>query len=350
VLVHDFPYRSMPAELATANEVTDALLDATRERPWLLPVYVSLTSGEPPPETKALLDERGGGAPLLRGASEALRAIGALARWERRRDARAQDGPWRASWPALASDRCAYGLDPAAPTAPVTASSVPPETAVRALPERESLELLRAAGLAVTPVIAVPDADAAVEAARPLAGHAVVLKVDAEDLPHKSDLGLVRLGLRGDDAVRAAAEDLFRTAARYGVATRGLLVEPMTDAGVELIIGVRRDPSFGPCVMVGMGGVFTEILDDVALRLAPVGPATARLMLDELRGARMLDGARGAAPVDRDAVAELIAALSSLAVARPDIAEIDLNPVIASPDGALAVDALVAIDADEGSE
>jgi acyl-CoA synthetase (NDP forming) len=346
VLVHDFPYRSMPAEVATANEVTAALLEATRERPWLLPVYVSLTSGEPPPETKALLDERGGGAPLLRGASEAFRAIGALARWERRRAARAVGGPWRASWPTLASDRCAYGLDVAAQASSVAALSAPARAAVRALPERESLELLRSAGLAVTPVIAVPDADAAVEAARPLAGHAVVLKVDAEDVPHKSDLGLVRLGLRGDDAVRAAAEDLFRTAARHGVATRGLLVEPMADGGVELIVGVRRDPSFGPCVMVGMGGVFTEILDDVVLRLAPVGPATARAMLDELRGVLLLDGTRGAPPVDRDAVAELIAGTSSLAVARADIAEIDLNPVIASVDGALAVDALVVIDDD----
>ena len=88
VLVHDFPYRSLPAEVATANEVTRAMLDATRERPWLLPVYVSLTSGEPPPETKAVLDEEGGGAPLLRGASEAFRAIGAFARWERRREER----------------------------------------------------------------------------------------------------------------------------------------------------------------------------------------------------------------------------------------------------------------------
>jgi acyl-CoA synthetase (NDP forming) len=355
VLVHDFPYRSMPAEVATANEVTAAMLDATRDRPWLLPVYASLTSGEPPPETKALLDERGGGAPLLRGASEAFRAIGALARWERRRAARAVDGPWRVTWPALASDRCAYGLDAAAlasPVAalPVAASSVPSPAAVRTLPERESLELLRSAGLAVTPVIAVPDADAAVEAARPLAGHAVVLKIDAEELPHKSDLGLVRLGLRGDDAVRTAAEDLFRTAARHGVATRGLLVEPMTDAGIELIVGVRRDPSFGPCVMVGMGGLFTEILDDIALRLAPVGPATALAMLDELRGSRLLDGVRGASPVDRDAVAELIAGASSLALARPDIAEIDLNPVIASVDGALAVDALIVIDADEASD
>ena len=283
VLVHDFPYRSLPAEVATANDVTRALLDATRERPWLLPVYVSLTSGEPPPETKALLDESGGGAPLLRGASEAFRAIGAVARWERLRERRQADGAWRPSWTELAADRTAYGLDAAALEAPGLPS-------MRALPERESLDLLRAAGIAVTPAVAVPDADAAVEAARPLDGHAVALKIDAVDLPHKSDLGLVRLRLRGDEEIRAAAGDLLATAARHGVVARGLLLEPMADAGVELIVGIERDPSFGPCVIVGLGGVFTKVLDDVALRLAPVSHAVAMAMLGELRGSRLLDG------------------------------------------------------------
>jgi acyl-CoA synthetase (NDP forming) len=334
VLVHDFPYRSMTAEVATANEVTGALLDATRDRPWLLPVYVSLTSGEPPPETKALLDGDGHGAPLLRGASEGFRAIGALARWERRRLARHVDGPWRAAWPALAAEPVAYGLD---------AVPRPPAEAV-ALSERESLDLLRAAGLAVTPVVAVPDADAAVEAARPLGGHAIVLKIDAAGLAHKSDVGLVRLGLQGDDEIRAAGEDLFATARRHGVDARGLLVEPMADPGVELILGVRRDPSFGPLVVVGLGGVLTEVLDDVAIRLAPVGRATALAMLDDLRGARLLDGARGGPPVDREAIAELVVGLSSFAVERADVVEVDLNPVIAAADGALAVDALVVVD------
>ncbi len=334
VLVHDFPYRSMPAEVETANAVTAALLDATRERPWLLPVYVSLTSGEHPPETKALLDDAGHGAPLLRGASESFRAIGSLARWERRRAARGDDGPWRPSWPALAADPTAYGLDEA---------RLAPPHAVSALPERESLDVLRAAGLAVTPTVAVPDADAAVEAARPLGGHAVVLKIDAPDLAHKTDLGLVRVGLRGDDAIRSAAEELFRTARRHGVDARGLLVEPMADAGVELIVGTRRDPSFGPLVMVGLGGVFTEVLDDVSIRLAPLHRAAALSMLDDLRGARLLDGARGRSPVDRAAVADLIVGLASFASARPEIVEIDLNPVIAASDGAVAVDALVVI-------
>ena len=178
----------MPAEVETADEVTRALLDATRGRPELLPVYVSLTSGDPPPETKAVLDEQGGGAPLLRGAREAFHAIGSVARWTARRDARRTE-TWRADWPALARDRTAFGLDD---------DALMPGAADRPAPCRaRQPRALRHAGVAVTPAIAVRDPDAAVEAARPLGGHAVVLKIDAVGLAHKSDLGLVRLGLRG---------------------------------------------------------------------------------------------------------------------------------------------------------
>jgi acetyltransferase len=337
VQVHDFPFRSMAAELATADEVTRALLDATRDRPWLLPVYVSLTSGDPPPETKAVLDEQGGGAPLLRGAREAFQAIGSIARWTRSQESRIARGPWRASWPALAADRTAYGLDEAAPLVVAAPSGRP-------LGERESLELLRHAGLAVTPAVAVRDVDGAVEAARPLGGHAIALKIDAAELAHKSDLGLVRLGLRGDDAVRKAAEELFATARRHGIDARGLLVEPMAEAGVELIVGARRDASFGACVMVGLGGVLAEVLDDVSIRLAPVSTTVALEMLDELRGAGLLAGVRGGAATDRVAVVELIVGLAAFIAERSDVLEVDLNPVIATPDGALAVDALVVVD------
>jgi acetate---CoA ligase (ADP-forming) len=336
VQVHDFPFKSMPAEVETADEVTRALLDATRDRPELLPVYVSLTSGDPPPETKAVLDEQGGGAPLLRGAREAFHAIGSVARWTARRDARRTGDPWRADWPALARDRTAFGLDDDALIgAPPTA---------RPLGERDSLELLRDAGVAVTPAIAVRDPDAAVEAARPLGGDAVVLKIDAPGLAHKSDLGLVRLGLRGDEAVRAAAMGLLAEARRLDVDARGLLVEPMAEDGVELIVGTHRDASFGPLVMVGLGGVLAEVLDDVAIRLAPVTLTVAREMLDELRGARLLSGVRGRTGVDREALAELIVGVAAFAVDRSDVLEIDLNPVIATADGAVAVDALVVVD------
>ena len=338
VLVHDFPYRSLPSEVATANEVTGGLLAATANRPSILPAYVSLTSGEPPPETKALLDSVGGGAPLLRGALEAFRAIAEVSRWEGRHAARIERGPWRAGWGALARDRTSYGADP-------RATPPPPRTPV-ALSERESLSLVGAAGIAVTEAIVAPDAATAVAVARRI-GVPVALKLDAVGVTHKTDLGGVALDLHGDDAVYGAALNLFETARRRGLVVRGLLVEAMAPPGVELILGLRRDPQFGPAVLVGFGGVMTEVLDDVSIRLAPVDTATARAMLDDLRGAPLLNGVRGRSPVDRATLAAMLVALGRLGLERPDILEVDLNPVIASASGAVAVDALVVLEAPE---
>ena len=336
VLVHDFPYRSAPSEVATANDVTYQLLAATRDRPDILPVYVSLTSGEPPPETKAVLDGAGGGAPLLRGTQEAFRAIASLAAWERRRARRAERGPWRAEWPRLAADLVSYGN---ARTIPASG----PPTAGRSLPELESLALLRAAGIHAIEAIAVTDADGAVAAARTL-GDAVALKLDAHGVTHKSDLGGVVLGLRGDAAVERAAADLLALGSEHGLSVRGLLVQPMAPDGLELILGLRRDPQFGPVVLVGLGGTLTEVLDDVAIRLAPVDPVAAEAMLDDLRARRLFDGVRGRPPIDRLAVAGMLVALGRFGIERPDVLEVDLNPVIASERGAVAVDALVVLE------
>jgi acyl-CoA synthetase (NDP forming) len=335
VLVHDFPYRSLAAEVATANQVTNALLAATTNRPGILPVYVSLTSGQPPAETKALLDSMGGGAPLLRGALEAFRAIAEVARWEMRHARRLDSGPWREAWPALAADRTSYGADPA--------PGPPPARSATAMSEAESLAFVAAAGIAVTEPVAVRDAPAAVAAARVI-GRAVALKLDAVGLAHKSDLGGVVLGLRGDDAVYGAALSLLENGRRHGLAVRGLLVEPMAPAGVELILGLRRDPHFGPAVLVGLGGVMAELLDDVAIRLAPLDHDAADQMLDDLRGAAILRGVRGRPLVDRPALVSMLVALGQLGVGRPDVLEVDLNPVIASARGALAVDALVVLE------
>jgi acyl-CoA synthetase (NDP forming) len=344
VLVHDFPYRSAPSEVATANDVTFQLLAATRDRPGILPVYVSLTSGEPPPETKAVLDGPGGGAPLLRGALESFRAIAGVARWEGWRARRLANGPWRARWPALAADRVSYGADTpegAAPGgSPATRSARPAAT----LTELESLALLRSAGFRVVDAVAATDAAAAVAAAKGFGGE-VVLKLDAAGLAHKSDIGGVAVGLRGEEAIRAAATALLEVGQRSGLTVRGLLVEPMAEPGLELILGLRRDPQFGPVVLVGLGGTLTEVLDDVAIRLAPLDLATAESMLDELRGARLLGDVRGRPAVDRGSLAAMLVALGRLGVDRPNVLEAELNPVIASASGAIAVDALVVMEA-----
>jgi acyl-CoA synthetase (NDP forming) len=339
-IVHDFPYRSLPSEIETAREVTDELIRATADRPELLPVYVSLTSGEPPAETKADLDAAGG-VPILRGAVEAFAAIAAVARWESRHDVRREaEGPRRPAWTELAADRTCWGLDTDAGHAAVDAVSARP---ARALPERESLALVAEAGIPVTALRAAADAGGAVVAARELGG-SVVLKLDAVGLAHKSDAGAVRLGLSGDAEVAGAADDLLalgRQLSADGVIVRGLLVEPMAGPGLELIVGLIRDPGFGPLVVVGLGGVLAEILDDVVVRLAPLALEEAAAMLDDLRGARLLDGVRGRPPADRAAIAGIIVGVASLGVDRPEIAAIDLNPIVSGPAGTLAVDALV---------
>jgi acyl-CoA synthetase (NDP forming) len=334
-IVHDFPYRSLPSEVNTANEVTRQLLNATRDRPDILPVYVSLTSGEPPPETKEVLDTEGGGAPLLRGAVEAFTAIAALARWERRRGERQLTGPWREGWPALAADRTTYGLEERGPVAAVRGR--------RVLSEIESLDLLSAAGLPVVRSMRAATADAAIVAADEL-GYPVVLKLDAAGHAHKSEIGGVRVGLADAAAVRAAATDLLALELPAEGVRRGVLVAEMIEGGVELIVGVERDEQFGPTVIVGLGGVFTEVLDDVAPRLAPVPRAVAGEMLDELRGAPLLRGFRGQPAVNRDAICDLVIAVGRLAAERPEIVELDLNPVIVTAAGATIVDALVVLD------
>ncbi len=168
-------------------------------------------------------------------------------------------------------------------------------------------------------------------------GFPVVLKAVASGLAHKSDVGGVRVSLLTADAVADAA----RAMAAGIPALNGYLVQEMAAPGLELIAGLKRDPAFGPVLMVGLGGVWVEVLRDVALRLAPVTYADATAMLAELRGAPLLSGYRGAPAVDREALVHLLVRLGRLAVADPDILELDLNPIIARSDGVIAVDVRV---------
>jgi acyl-CoA synthetase (NDP forming) len=195
-------------------------------------------------------------------------------------------------------------------------------------------DLLRRYGVPVVSQRVVATVDEAVRAADGL-GYPAVLKATAPDLLHKSDVGAVRLGLRDGGAVAAAAREL----AERVPALTGFLVQSQAAPGLEVIVGARRDPAFGPVVLVGLGGVWVEALGDVALRLAPVGRDEAAEMLAELRGARLLEGFRGAPPVDRDALAEVIVAVGRLIADASWLAELDLNPVIARHDGAVVVDA-----------
>ena len=332
VLVHDFPYRSLPSEVATALEVVEPLIGATRDRPDLLPAFVSLTSGEPTPEITQRLAEAGG-IPLLRGAREAFGAIAAVAEWEAHRARRLAEGALRVEWPRLAAERTFVGHD----RTRIDGARPPPLG--RALDERESLARLARAGVPVLEPRFAADAIGAVAAAASV-GYPVVLKLDAAGLAHKSDVGGVITDVRDDDAALEAATRLLALELPAGATRRGILVARQM-AGVELIVGGRRDPSYGPIVVVGLGGILAEVLDDVALRLAPLRPHEAEAMFDELRGAPILAGVRGRSGIDRAAVVETIVAVGRLLTDDDTILEIDANPVISGPEATAAVDALV---------
>jgi hypothetical protein len=298
--------------------------------------------------------------PCLRGTTEALAAIAGRTRWESQRAERLAVGPRRDTWAALAADRTPLGHDRSYMAAGQaweagdrsgsrsTLRSSSPSSSSRTLPERESLALLAAAGLAVVSPTAVVDADEAVAAAAAL-GYPVVLKLDGTALAHKTELGGVRLGLTGPAAVRAAALELLAIGRIEAIGFRGLLVAPEAGPGAELIVGLRRDPQFGPLVLVGLGGILAEALDDVAIELAPLSAATAGAMLDRLRGAAILAGARGRPPVNRAAIVALVVDLGDLGWRRPELLEVDLNPVIAGEGGAIAVDALVVLAGDRAA-
>lgn len=195
----------------------------------------------------------------------------------------------------------------------------------------DAWRLARAFGIPVCEQAVCTDADDAAAAARRI-GFPVAAKLAGGRHVHKSDAGGVRLGLRDEDAVRAAAGALLALDEQAGV-----LVQPMA-SGVEVVVGALRDPALGPVVMVGLGGVLVEVLRDVAFVLAPVGAVEARAAIESLRGFALLTGVRGQPPADLDALVATVVAASRLVAAVPEVAELDLNPVLAGPGGAVAVD------------
>jgi acetate---CoA ligase (ADP-forming) len=221
------------------------------------------------------------------------------------------------------------------------AASVPLGPNTGPLPEWHAKQLLRSVGIAVPEGALVTDADQAVKIAGRL-GYPVAVKAQAAALTHKSDLNAVALGLADAGAVRSAYDQVTGTvAALPGIRLDGALVEEMASPGVELVIGARRDPQWGPVLLVGLGGIWIETLRDVRLLPPDLEPADIAGELTRLQGAALLTGTRGSAAVDLAAVATLAARVADLMLANPRISEVDLNPVIARPDGATAVDALI---------
>ncbi|MBX9699232.1 MAG: acetate--CoA ligase family protein, partial [Acetobacteraceae bacterium] len=211
-----------------------------------------------------------------------------------------------------------------------------------ALDEAACRALLEGAGIPFLPAEAVTSADAACAAAERL-GWPVVLKVLSPDLAHKSEAGGVRLDLRDADALRAARDAMMAEvrAKAPGATITGALVSPMLKGGVETVIGMTRDPVFGPLIMFGLGGVFVEVFRDVGFRLAPLTREEALRLVRSIRGFPLLDGARGRSKADLGAIADALVALSRFAEAHPEAASVEVNPFIALPQGGFGVDAVI---------
>ncbi|MEU3396066.1 acetate--CoA ligase family protein [Streptomyces filamentosus] len=210
------------------------------------------------------------------------------------------------------------------------------------LSEHAAKQLLRAYGIRVPREQLVTSAAAAVRAAG-LVGYPVVMKASGGQLAHKTELGLVKVGLTSASQVRDAYRDLTDIARYEQIDLDGILVCQMVGKGVEMVVGVTRDELFGPTVTVGLGGVLVEVLNDTAVRVPPFGEREARSMLDELRGRALLDGVRGAPPADVDALVEVVLRVQRMALELDgDLAELDINPLMVLPrgQGAVALDAL----------
>ena len=213
----------------------------------------------------------------------------------------------------------------------------------------EAMELLDAYGIETPKGDIVDDPADALEVAEEIDGN-VVMKIVSPDILHKSDIGGVKVGVENED-VYDAYEDLITRAKNYQPDANilGVQVQEMVnlDDGVETIVGMNRDPQFGPLMMFGLGGIFVEILEDTTFRVAPVAQSEAEEMTKEIDAAPMLRGARGNDPVDTEGIAETIQRLSQLVTDFPAILELDINPLVALPDGVKAVDVRLTVDPDE---
>ncbi len=229
---------------------------------------------------------------------------------------------------------------PAAPKVSALLDTVGPG---KSLSELDSKAVLAAYGIPVTRDVLCESSAAAVRAQRDIDGP-VVMKIASADIGHKSDLGLVRLGVDSAAAVRRCWDDFMAITARRakGATVDGVLVCETAPAGVETMVGVSRDELFGPAVAFGLGGTMVEVFDDVAIRVPPFDKAEARRMIDDTKVSQMLAGARGAKPAKVSAVVDVIVKLQRLAMDFADeIAEIDVNPLVVTPAGAIALDALI---------
>ncbi|MFZ3078435.1 MAG: acetate--CoA ligase family protein, partial [Bellilinea sp.] len=224
---------------------------------------------------------------------------------------------------------------------PVREKNVPLAKDARKLPgngkllEPEAMAWLKENGIPVPEFCVAASAEEAVQACEKL-GYPTVMKVVSPDILHKSDVGGVIVGIRDADAARKAFEAIQKSA--QGKDFRGAVLYPLVRDAQEVLLGLSTDPQFGPVVAFGLGGIYTEIFRDIVLRVAPVEPDEAMEMIHEIRGIKLLQGARGRPPYDLETLAQTLAAFSRLPFIYPQISEVDLNPVFLRPDGLVVGD------------
>jgi len=215
------------------------------------------------------------------------------------------------------------------------------------LTEIESKELLKQVGISVIDTKLATSREEAISVSRQF-GFPVVLKIVSPDIVHKSDAGGVKLGLRTSKQVGRAYDDILAAVKQKHprVVIQGVSVQKMARPGVEVIIGMTKDAQFGPVLMFGLGGILVEILKDVSFRIVPLTKRDAGEMVREIKGYPLLEGYRGQEPVDVSKLEELLLKVSDFVEQNPEVKEIDLNPIFAYSDGAVAVDARVILEED----
>jgi acetyl coenzyme A synthetase (ADP forming)-like protein len=305
------------------EDVAEAIVAAAEARPDK-PVIAVLMGKEGLPQGRAELHDAGIPAYIFpESAARALAALNRQREWIDR--------------PATVPER--LSVDRQGARAIITRAR---SEARERLTELEALQLLSAYGIPVAEARIARDAEDAARIARDL-GYPLVLKVVSPDVSHKTDIGGVRLGIENEEELRRSYRDILEAVGRSDGGPRidGVLVQRMMTRGIEMIAGVSREPLFGPLVMFGLGGIFVEALRDIVFRVAPLSQLDARDMLASIRGEAVLKGLRGQSAADRAALERTLCLVGQLAEDFPEIEEMDINPLLALPQGVLALDARV---------
>ena len=214
-----------------------------------------------------------------------------------------------------------------------------------ALTEIEAKKILTEAGIACTEIKLATTAKEAAAAAKKM-GFPVVLKIVSQDILHKTDVGGVKLNLNNEDEVGKAFDEIMKSAKKHKPKAKidGVSVQPMAKPGIEVIIGMSKDQQFGPVLMFGLGGILVEVLKDVSFRIVPLTKRDARDMIKEIKGYPILQGYRGHDPANIELLEDILLKVSEFVEKQPEIKELDINPIFAYKDGALALDARIILE------